>query len=126
MKRSNLDGERLNIDVDLLDDWYNNEPAEFAPATLTAEEALEIYNAWMEARFDEDAGYRLDNQSYNTYVIFGEQYYYFGAEDEYLYWYNILIHMETGELLYLLIYDGMFGGSDIMALDDWYDIAYAP
>lgn len=125
MKRSNLDGERLNIDVDLLDDWYNNEPAEFAPATLTAEEALEIYNAWMEARFDEDAGYRLDNQSYNKYVVFGEPYYYFHAEDEYKYWFNILVHMDIGELLYLEIDDGMYGGSGVVALDDWYNRHYS-
>jgi hypothetical protein len=114
--------------VELLDDWYAGEPAAFPPARLTADEAVAVYDAWLQehpgnAEYSTD--YSIDKQSNSTYVLFGEQYYYFHAKDGWMYWYNILVHMETGELLFIMIEDGMFGGTTIMPLDDWYDMAPA-
>jgi len=119
--RVKTDEEHLTVTVELLDDWYNDEHAEYASARLTANEAIAIYNTWIDKHFDNNAEYRLNGQSHDEYVIFGEQYYYFHAEDGYKYWYNILVHTRTGELLFVEISDGMFGGEHIMPLDDWYD-----
>ena len=113
-------GERLTAIVEPLDDWYNTESDAYPPARLTADEAIAIYEAWVDDR-DEHSYYRLNRQSYDEYVIFGEQYYHFHAEDDDRYWYNILVHTETGELLYMLTSDGMFPETSIEPLDDWYD-----
>jgi hypothetical protein len=119
--------KNLTVIVELLDDWYVGEPATYAPASLTADEAIEIYDTWLSEHSDNpefSAEYSLDKQSYDTYVLFGEQYYFFQAKDEQKYWYNILVHMETGELLFMMIEDGMYGGTTIEPLDDWYDTTY--
>ncbi len=108
--------------VELLDDWYAGEPASYAPARMTADEAMGIYDAWLYEHSDNSSDdYSLDKQSNSKYVLFGEQYYRFDAEDEWKYWYNILVHMETGELLYMMTSDGMFGEISIEPLDDWHD-----
>jgi len=114
------DGIR-SITVESLDDWYSGEHVEYAPALLTADEALEVYNAWLNDHVNDDYIFRLNSQLHGKYVIFGEQYYYFQSENPEAYWYNVLVHMETGELLVLFIYDGMWGGSDIWRIDDRYD-----
>ena len=114
------EGERRTVTVELLDDWYTGEHAAYPPALLTADEAMAIYDAWRDKHGDYSE-YSLNRQSYGQYVIFGEQYYYFHAEDGYMYWYNILVHMETGELLFMMIEDGMFGGEHVMQLDYWHD-----
>ena len=51
----------------------------------------------------------------------GEQYYYFPAKYIYMYYFNILVHMESGELLHFLIEDGMDPNNTIEPLDDWYN-----
>lgn len=121
-----LDENLQTTTVELLDDWYAAETAASAPASLTADEAIAVYDAWLQEHSDnpnDTAEYSLDKQSNSKFVLFGEQYYYFKAEDGWMYWYNILVHMETGELLFMMIEDGMFGGTTIMPLDDWYDMA---
>ena len=46
--------------------------------------------------------------------------YYFHMEESTYYWHNILVNIETGDLLSLTIDDGMFGGEYVMTLEDWY------
>jgi hypothetical protein len=122
--RTKPDGECLTTTVERLDDWYNNELTEYAPARLTADNAIVIYNMWIDDRFAnhaESLQYRLDGQLYEKYVIFGEPYYFFHANEDYMYWYNILVHMETGELLFMMTSDGMDPLTSIEPLDDWFE-----
>jgi len=122
--RMKKQGELLTETIMLLDDWYSNEHSSYAKALLTADEAITVYNAWMEDRFDNQDDvfqYRLNRKQYDKYVLFGEQYYCFHAEESYMYWYNILVHMETGDLLFMLTSDGMYAETSIVNLDDWYN-----
>ena len=118
------DGAGMVETVEPLEDWYNEERTEYAQVRLTAEEAIGIYDAWRDEH-SEISDYRLNTQSYDKYVMFGEQYYHFRAEEYYMYWYNILVHMETGELLFMMTSDGQYPLTSIEPLDDWYDGGYA-
>jgi hypothetical protein len=115
------DGSYLrDVTIECLDDWYYGEAAILPPMLLTAEEAAERYGAAMKDRFG-GYGFTPIARSPGMYVIFGEPYHYFHAEDPAFYWYNILVHWETGDMLFSMVHDGMYGGQDIMALDDWLD-----
>jgi len=112
------------VTVELMDNWLADGHAEYAPALLTADEAIEIYNTWMKNRFGDNtdfSGYSLNRQSYGKYVIFGEQYYFFPTEDHTTFWYNILVNMVTGEMFFVSMHDGMFWAEDIITLDEWFD-----
>ena len=99
------------------------EPGTSSPARLTAGEAREIYNTWLNDHA-EIADYTLSDAS-ETYEWDGEDYYLFHAEEMSLYWYNILVHMETGELLFMMTSDGEEPITTVEPLDDWYDQYYA-
>jgi len=121
---SQMDGEFLTQTVVPLDDWYNGESVTYPQALLTADDAIDIYDAWVEARTDDPALlglYSLDRYFYSTYELLGEQYYHFSAEDDYLYWYNILVNANSGEMLFLMTSDGMFPETVIETLDEWVD-----
>ncbi len=118
------DQKHLMTTIELLDDWYSGEPAISAPASLTSDEAISIYNAWLYEHSDNQGysgEYSIDAQANDTYVLFGEQYYRFHAKDDQKYWYNILVNMETGKLLFMMITDGMFSETSIELLDEWYN-----
>ena len=117
------DGE-YHYMLEHLDVWYQSEQEWYdeIPALLTSDDAFIVYNTWLNDRLGIHADttyFRINNQPFGTYVLFGEQYYFFESEDSSWYWYNILVHMETGELLIMIIYDGQFGGTDIELLDTW-------
>ena len=119
---SQMDGGFLTQTVLRLDDWYSGEYAAITPALLSPDEAAEFYDAWIEEhRGDRDVSnlYSLDKYFYAMYEIFGDQYYHFSAEEDYLYWYNILVHADTGELLFMMTSDGMFAETIIATLDEW-------
>ena len=99
------------------------EPGTAAPARLTADEAREIYNAWLVDRA-ELSDYTLSGAS-EAYEHDGEVYYLFHAEEMSLYWYNILVHMETGELLFMMTPDGEDPIATVEPLEDWYNRYYA-
>jgi len=110
--------------VEMLEDWYRGERAEPVPALLSVDEALGIYQTRMDDLPDDQDYFseiRLERQPQGGVVLFGEQYYLFGAEENNMYWYNILVHMVTGDLLFMWIHDGMYGGYEIVLLDDLID-----
>ena len=89
---------------------------------LTIEEALAFYDAWLEGNSEaiaDSSHYGLERSSRTIYVIFGEQYYFFSAEEDDLYWYKILVHTETGELLLMECTDGMYAETTIVPLEAW-------
>ena len=94
-----------------------------APARLTAGEAREIYNAWL-VDHAELSDYTLSDAN-ETYEWDGEEYYLFHAEEMSRYWYNILVHMETGELLFMMTPDGEDPETTIEPLEDWYNSTFA-
>jgi len=94
------------------------------PARLSAAEARDIYNAWL-VDHAELLDYTLSDAS-ETYKWDGEAYHLFRAEEMSRYWYNILVHMETGELLFMMTPDGEDPETTIEPLEDWYNEHYAP
>ena len=93
------------------------------PALLSVDEANEIYNAWL-VEHDELSSFTLDTQSYQMFELLGEQYYRFNTTEAISYWYNILIHTKTGELLFMMNSDGENPTTSIEPLEDWYNSAY--
>ena len=126
------DGEHSGTSIEPLDDWYNSIFAESSEpedvpstiASLSADDAIAVYNTWL-GDHDEVSAYTLESQYYQTFDMFGEPYYWFSAEDSMQYWYHILVHMETGELLFMMISDGEHAATSIERLEDWYSNTYA-
>ena len=113
------DGEYPTTSIEPLDDWVNGVAVGSSePAPLSADAALAMYDSWREGQ-DALSAYALDGQSYQFFELFGERYYWFSAEEITSYWYNILIHTETGELLFMMTSDGEYPTTSIEPLDDW-------
>ena len=93
-----------------------------APARLTAEDARAIYAAFLE-NHEELADYTL-GEGDETCEWQDGQYYLFHAENPTYYWYNILVDMETGELLFMMMSDGEFPETIVQPLDSWYAETY--
>ena len=87
---------------------------------LTSDGAFAVYDSWQTNHPNAPLVSRQSRiDGYN-----GEQYYLFPAKYTYMYYYNILVHMESGELLYMLTTDGMDPYTLIEPLDNWYNKAY--
>jgi len=84
---------------------------------LTSDGAFAVYDSWLDNHTDMTP---ISRQS-EIYEYRGEQYYHFPAKSTYNYYYNILVHMESGKLLHMLIEDGMYPITLIEPLDNWYD-----
>ena len=102
-----------------IDNWYNKDHAEYA-AALSANDARAIYNTWL-GKHAEMSAYTL-----GPYDIFqdGAYYYLFQAENAEWYWFNILVDMQTGELLFMMTPDGEDPTPITEPLDDYYNRYY--
>ena len=125
LSNAKTENEHAYTILDSLDNWYNGEHPLSASSSLTPDEAVDIYEAWLAERYEEDSAefssLLLNRESYGYYILLGEEYYHFNAADDFMYYHNVLIHVETGELLYLMTSDGMYPTTSIELLDDWYD-----
>ena len=90
-----------------------------APTELTVDEALELHNAWFDNR--EDSPEPLNRETVELYEFDGARYYLFRAEEPSMYWYNILVHTETGKLLFMMTPDGEDPVTMIQPFDDYYE-----
>ena len=87
---------------------------------LTSDGAYAIYDFW---RDKHPYAPIISRQS----VIIeheGEKYYYFPAKYTYMYYYNVLVHMESGKMLGMQIEDGMDPVTTVGPIDDWYNSLY--
>lgn len=114
-----IEGDRRHTIIGWLDDYFTWQPALLSENALSLEEAIEKYEAWR-AIDEYDCTYPLSHSTYGYYELFGELYYYLVPENETLYWYNILVHSETGEMLNLLQTDGMCPETIFTPIDEWY------
>jgi len=121
--RTRQDGKIWVDTIELLDDWYNGRHFKFAPPLLSADEAVAAYESWIVQHadvYEHFDHYPLNSESFDIYRIFGGQYYSFSADDEFAYWYNVLVDMDTGGLLFMLTGDGMYPETVIEPLADWF------
>ena len=103
---TSTNGEHITVTVGLLDDWHYRERGAAYTPMLSIDEALGFHDSWINNRADGEYTLGSLKRSTNeTYELFGERYYLF-RDEGYTYWNNILVHMETGELLIMLIEDG--------------------
>ena len=100
-----------------IDDWYNADHAAYAPA-LSADDARAVYRTWL-SRHGAMSAYTL-GPHYDLYED-GGYYYWFQAENPEWYWFNILVHMDTGELLFMMTPDGEDPEPEIEPLDDYFE-----
>jgi len=119
------DDQSFTYTMKPLDDWRIDESVELTPALLTEDEAFEIYNARVNDLPDDliyFAETRMNSQSYIRFlVLFGEKYYLFVAEEDSMYWFNILVHADTGDLFFMYQSDGMYPETVIEPLEDVFD-----
>ena len=88
-----------------------------ASTGLTVEEALAAYDLWFDNRDDDPTP--LNKQPVEIYEFEGRDYYRFAAEEPSMYWYNILVNTQTGELLFMMTPDGEDPVATIQTLEDW-------
>jgi len=99
-------------------------PVASAPARFSPEEARALYYRWLETH-TELSDYTLSDET-GAYKWKGEEYYLFHAAEISRYWYNILVHKETGAMLFMMTSDGEEPVTTVEPLDDWYKREYAP
>jgi len=122
--RTMSDDEGMTHTVELLDAWYNGDHYDFRPELLSAVGAVAVYDAWIAKNISSYKNfyyYPLNKDFYDIYTIFGDRYYHLHAEEDYIYWYNVLVHIETDELLFMLTGDGLYPETVIEPLAEWFD-----
>ena len=91
-----------------------NEPKTF----LDAGEAREIAQAWLDDHPIKEPN--ILESEYDSLTVDGEEFYMFFPDSHEMYWFSILVHKETGELLSRTRSDGESPIEEIEPLDDWY------
>ena len=102
-----------------IDVWYDSDHAAGA-APISAYDAWVIYDVWLDRNWELN-DYTIDLHSYEIYELDGEYYYWFRANNPEWYWYNILVNMYPGEILFMMISDGEYPVVEIEPLDDFYN-----
>jgi len=104
-------------------DQGNNNPGNNTPSTLSAESARAIAREWLKNHPVEDGPNTLDSM-YFEITHNNKEYYQFFLTTPQMYWFNIIVQKQTGEMLLMIIEDGMDGGIYIEPLDAWYSNAF--
>ena len=91
--------------------------------TYDVNEAREIAQAWLRDHPVYEPN--ILDRGYDEETVFGREYYRFFLIEPHMYWFNILVPKEPGELIMMLIEDGMHGGVSYEPLDDWYNRFYS-
>jgi len=96
-----------------------------ATASLSVDEARAIAQAWLNSNPID--GYTNLDRDWYDYTIYGEDYYRFflnSNQAPHMYWFNILVHKNTGEMFMLMTEDGEFPVETVYNLYEWYDRYY--
>ena len=99
------------------DFWGSEHSADSEP--ISAYEAWVIYDLWLESHL-EMSQFTIDLHSYDICEVDGEYYYWFQADNMEWYWYNILVNMQSGEMLFMMTPDGEEPMIEIELLEDYY------
>ena len=97
------------------------EPAVEPPSLLAPDEARRIAQEWL---YEHPIDYHYLGRGYEDATIDGEEYFEFFLDEPYMYWFSILVHKKTGEMLARTVSDGMDYYEEIEPLDDWYNRYY--
>ena len=107
-------------------------PASPTPTTpgspaLSPDEARSIAQTWLDKHPDIQFTGEMPNnfETESTIMAYdGEDYYLFYLDNPEAYWFSVLVHIETGTLLYRMMPDGEFPEEEIEPLEDWYNRYY--
>jgi hypothetical protein len=91
-------------------------------ARITAQEARAILQDWLDSH--PIAPPDVLSPEYSERDVDGEAYYLFSLDNMEMYWANLLVHKETGDLLFMMVSDGEEPDIYTMPLGDWYDMFY--
>jgi len=91
---------------------------------LTVNEARDIAQRWLNDNSTRES-YTLDRNYHDEYTHRGENYYLFIDVEIQKYWFNVLVHMETGALFVMILDDGMDASPpQIEPIAEWFDRVY--
>jgi len=94
-------------------------PAE-SSEVLSVEEAREIAQAWLDEHPVHEPNL-IEEDEHEDVEHDGNSYFRFFHIEPMIYWFSILVNVESGELLVMLTEDGMEPGPPVIEpLDDWY------
>ena len=94
-------------------------PAE-PTSVLSVEESREIAQVWLDEHPVHEPNL-LDEEDYEDVDHDGNSYFRFFHIEPMMYWFSILVNIESGELLVMLTEDGMEPGPPVIEpLGDWY------
>jgi len=94
-------------------------PAE-STAVLSVEEAREIAQVWLDEHPVHEPDL-IDKDEHEDVDHDGNSFFRFFHIEPMMYWFSILVNVESGELLVMLTEDGMEPGPPVIEpLDDWY------
>ena len=91
---------------------------------LSVSKARALAQTWLDKHPVEESPNTLDDMFFE-YTHNNEVYYQFFLTTMQMYWFNILVHKDTGDMLLLLIEDGMDGGEYVEPLDEWYNNVFS-
>jgi len=111
---------RLPNNNQVIKDPDRNNPGNNDTSPLTVESARALAREWLSNHPVEDGPNTLDSTTLD-FTHNNKEYYQFFLTTPQMYWFNILVQKETGEMLLLIIEDGMDGGLYVEPLDEWYD-----
>ena len=95
-------------------------PSAGSTAVLSIEEAREIAQAWLDEHPVREPDL-IDKEEHEDVDHDGDSYFRFFHIEPMMYWFSILVNVESGELLVMLTEDGMEPGPPVIEpLDDWY------
>jgi len=97
------------------------EPTTSPPiAVLSVEEAREIAQVWLDEHPVREPDL-IDKEEHEDVDHDGDSYFRFFHIEPMMYWFSILVNVESGELLVMLTEDGMEPGPPVIEpLDEWY------
>jgi len=97
-------------------------PVPEAPKEYASPDAKAIAQAWLDNHPIHEPNILMDE--FEDAEVDGEAYYAFFVDSIEVYWFSILVHKETGEMLCRISSDGEYPTVDIEPLDDWYSEVY--
>ena len=94
-----------------------------ADAGLNADEARGIAQAWLNEHPIREPN--ILERGHERGLFDGEEYFEFFLDSHEMYWFSILVNIQTGELLSRVVSDGEVSTEEIEPLDDYYQRYFA-
>jgi len=92
------------------------------PARLSGDQASAIAQGWLDEHPIEE--HDVLERGYVMEQVSGQEYYRFFLDSPQMYWLSLLVHAQTGDMLYMIESDGEVSSKESGPLDAWYAQTY--